>query len=51
MTPDYFRKNELFDETKPYVDWSSYSHVGQIGDFMRLEPGVVDKVNACILGN
>lgn len=49
--PNYFRKTELFDETKPYVDWSSFSHVGQIGNFVRLEPGVVAQVNACILGN
>lgn len=46
----YFRKNELYDSTKPYVDWSVYAGIEQIGSFLNLENRVFDEVQRAILG-
>ena len=46
----YFRKNELYDPDKPYVDWSVYTHIWQIGSFLNLEPNCIEEVQRVILG-
>jgi hypothetical protein len=46
----YFRKNELYDSTKPYVNWGVYKNIGQIGSFVDFEPSCFDEVQRVILG-
>lgn len=46
----YERIPELFDRNTPYIDWKGVNSVFQLGDFIRLEPCVVDEVQRAILG-
>ena len=46
----YSRIPELFDPTTPYINWDALNHVTEAGDFIRLEPCVVDEVQRAILG-
>jgi FkbM family methyltransferase len=50
VNKNYHRTMELFDPENPYIEWDSFKHVKDLGDFILLEPNVVDEVQRAILG-
>lgn len=48
VNDSYFRKDELFDENTPFVDWKNVSSLEECGRFLFMEPSAIPSIQEAI---